>query len=171
MLTKWVHLGWIPEERVFLLKTPGELCLLSKEDGISLKEISNNKMNWEKLQVSREVRRCSASYTEHTFLIRHTADGLTHGQRIGQIIWNQGCMITIFPVNEASKRQQLFRVKVINNASLWVERSSGVGGKLVDVIHLTARASSPNTKAACYQVFPGTSCCHHLICRDKGAIY
>jgi hypothetical protein len=32
-----------------------------------------------------------------------------------------------------------------------------VGGKLADVIHLEARASSPNTKKVCYQGFPGTS--------------
>lgn len=35
----------------------------------------------------------------------------------------------MFIVNEASESQQLFRVKVINNESLYVRGSRGVGGK------------------------------------------
>lgn len=47
-------------------------------------------------------------------------------------------MITIFTVNEANSCW----VKVINNESLYIERSREVGGKPADVIHVWARASS-----------------------------
>lgn len=67
--------------------------------------------------------------------------------------------------------RQLFRVKVINNESLYSEGSIGMGGKPADVIHLLARASSHSTKEVCYQGFHGTTHCHHLVCKDKGAIY
>lgn len=47
--------------------------------------------------------------------------------------------------------QLLFRVKVINNESLYIEGSRRVDGKPTDVIHLQARASSHKTKSVCYR--------------------
>lgn len=67
--------------------------------------------------------------------------------------------------------QQLFRVKVINKESLYIEGSRRVDGRPPDVIHLQARASSHQKKNLCYPGFPGTTCCHHLVCKDRGVIY